>query len=83
LAGKTRYPVVTLEELAEAAPQVILLSSEPYPFKERHFSEIKQLCPSAVVKQVDGEIFSWYGSRLLLASPYFANLRSEITAILL
>lgn len=77
--GKTRYPEITLEELAEAAPAVILLSSEPYPFKQQHVAEIQELCPTAIVKLVDGEMLSWYGSRLLLAAPYLANLRNEIT----
>jgi len=77
---KTRYPEITLEELAAAAPEVVMLSSEPFPFKQRHIAEIEQLCPLAVVKQVDGELFSWYGSRMLQAAPYFASLRNEIIA---
>ncbi len=76
--SKTRYPEITLEELAGAAPEVVMLSSEPYPFKEQHIAEIKQLCPSAVVKLVDGELFSWYGSRMLQAASYFSRLRNEI-----
>ncbi len=79
LKHKTRYPVVTLEALAEAKPAAVLLSSEPYPFKQRHIDEVKQLCPMADVRLVDGEMFSWYGSRLLLAAPYFATLRDEIS----
>ncbi len=75
--NKTRYPEITLEELAENAPDVVMFSSEPYPFKEKHFEEIKQHCPAAVVKLVDGELFSWYGSRLLQAAPYFVKLRNE------
>jgi ABC-type Fe3+-hydroxamate transport system substrate-binding protein len=76
--SKTRYPEITLEELASAAPEVVMLSSEPYPFKEQHIAEIKQLCPSAVVKLVDGELFSWYGSRMLQSASYFSRLRNEI-----
>ncbi|MBK9013298.1 MAG: ABC transporter substrate-binding protein [Saprospiraceae bacterium] len=79
---KTRYPEITLEELAAAAPQVVMLSSEPFPFKEQHIAEIKQLCPSTVVKLVDGELFSWYGSRMLQAAPYFASLRKEVLTAL-
>jgi ABC-type Fe3+-hydroxamate transport system substrate-binding protein len=78
LESKTRYPVLTLEELAEASPDTVLLSSEPFPFKQRHFDEVKKLCPMAYVRLVDGEMFSWYGSRMLLAAPYFARLRNEI-----
>ncbi len=75
---KTRYPETTLEELAKLQPEVILLSSEPFPFKEKHVEEFRRHCPAAVIKLVDGEMFSWYGSRLLLAAPYFAKLRLEI-----
>jgi ABC-type Fe3+-hydroxamate transport system substrate-binding protein len=79
LESKTRYPVLTLEELAAAAPQAVLLSSEPFPFKQRHIDEVKKLCPMADLRLVNGEMFSWYGSRLLLAAPYFTNLRNEIS----
>ncbi len=82
LGGKTRYPEITLEELAETAPAVIMLSSEPYPFKQQHVAEIQELCQTAIVKLVDGEMLSWYGSRMLLAAPYLANLRNEITEAL-
>jgi len=75
---KTRYPEVTLEELEMAKPEVILLSSEPYPFKEKHIQEIREHCQGAVVKLVDGELFSWYGSRMLEAVPYFGKLQNEI-----
>lgn len=78
-SNKTRYPEITLEDLAETQPQAVLLSSEPFPFKEKHIEEIKQHCPKSVVRLVDGELFSWYGSRMLLAAPYFANLHTQIS----
>ncbi|MDX5347957.1 MAG: helical backbone metal receptor, partial [Hymenobacteraceae bacterium] len=61
-AENARYPEVTPEQLQQAKPELILLSSEPYPFKEKHIAEFKELCPQAQVKVVDGELFSWYGS---------------------
>jgi ABC-type Fe3+-hydroxamate transport system substrate-binding protein len=73
---KTRYPEITLEALGKRMPQTVLLSSEPYPFKQNHVEEIRKHCPSAVVTLVDGEMFSWYGSRLLQAAGYFATLRN-------
>jgi ABC-type Fe3+-hydroxamate transport system substrate-binding protein len=73
-----RYPEVTEEILLNAKPDVILLSSEPYPFKERHIAELKALLPSAIVKLADGEMFSWYGNRLLHAPAYFQKLMGEI-----
>ncbi|MDX1942716.1 MAG: helical backbone metal receptor [Saprospiraceae bacterium] len=76
-AERKRYPHIPLEELAKTAPQVILLSSEPYPFKKKHFDEFKRVCPNAVIKLVDGELFSWYGSRLLHTPAYFRRLLNE------
>ena len=69
-----RYPVLTEEEIQRINPAVVLLSSEPYPFKSRHLKEIQAICPHADVKLVDGELFSWYGSRMGLAPTYFLNL---------
>ncbi|MBR7207484.1 ABC transporter substrate-binding protein [Microvirga sp. STS02] len=74
-AGQSRYPEITAEQLATAAPQRILLSSEPYPFAEKHVAEFQQICPAAKVDIVDGELFSWYGSRLLKSAAYFSQLR--------
>ncbi|MEO6521232.1 MAG: helical backbone metal receptor [Mucilaginibacter sp.] len=71
-----RYPVVTIHDLNEA--DVIMLSSEPYPFKQKHADFISTLCPQSKVILVDGEMFSWYGSRLLKAADYFEQL---ITAL--
>ncbi|MGZ3766395.1 MAG: ABC transporter substrate-binding protein [Mucilaginibacter sp.] len=73
-----RYPEITKEQIISAAPDVVLLSSEPYPFKEKHITEIRALLPNTIVKLVDGELFSWYGSRLALAPVYFKNLLSEL-----
>ncbi len=78
-ANESRYPQIPDEKLAAARPDVILLSSEPFPFKEKHIKEIQTVCPDADIKLVDGEIFSWYGNRLLLAGPYFEELRSSFS----
>jgi ABC-type Fe3+-hydroxamate transport system substrate-binding protein len=69
-----RYPEITTEQLLNIKPDVILLSSEPYPFKGKHIAEFKALLPSAIIKLVDGELFSWYGSRLQYAPAYFREL---------
>lgn len=68
-----RYPELLPEKLAEAKPEAIFLSSEPYPFKEKHISELREICPAAKIHLVDGEMFSWYGSRLLKSAAYFRN----------
>jgi len=65
LADQPRYPEFTADDLATWRPDRILLSSEPYPFKERHTEEFQRHCPDAHIQLVDGELFSWYGSRLL------------------
>lgn len=77
-AAESRYPEVSRERLATAAPEVLLLSSEPYPFAEKHLAEFWELCPAArAIVVVDGELFSWYGSRLLQAPVYFRHLREN------
>ena len=73
-----RYPEVDASLLSETNPDVILLSSEPYPFKEKHIAELKAIVPNAIIKLVDGEMFSWYGSKLLDAPAYFNTLISEL-----
>lgn len=65
LADQPRYPEFTADDLVAWQPDRILLSSEPYPFKERHVEEFRRCCPNAHTQLVDGELFSWYGSRLL------------------
>lgn len=69
-----RYPEVTAAALAAAAPARVLLSSEPYPFRAKHLAEVQALCPAAQVQLVDGELFSWYGSRLLGSAAYLQKL---------
>ena len=63
-----------LRLLPRHVPDLILLSSEPYPCKEKHIAEINMLCPGTPVRLVDGELFSWYGSRLLHAPTYLNGL---------
>ena len=69
-----RYLEIKLEELKALEPEVILLSSEPFPFNKKHVEELKIHLPEVEIKIVDGEMFSWYGSKLAKAFPYFASL---------
>jgi ABC-type Fe3+-hydroxamate transport system substrate-binding protein len=69
----SRYPVLSDAELEEANPDFLFLSSEPYPFGDRHLSEIQKQFPRAKPYIVDGEMFSWYGSRLLQFNTSFAQ----------
>ncbi len=75
--NKERYPEINLQELVKnGEPDLILLSSEPYPFKEKHIEELKKHCNNAKIILVDGEMFSWYGSRLLKSFDYFKELQN-------
>lgn len=75
---ESRYPEMDLEELKVLNPELILLSSEPYPFREKHVEELKMAIPKAKVMLVDGEMFSWYGSRLVKAVQYLFQLQKEL-----
>lgn len=66
-----RYPIISMDDLQQQSPEMILLSTEPYPFKEKHTTEMKRLFPGKNIEIVDGEMFSWYGSRLLKSVEYF------------
>lgn len=77
LAEQTRYPILTADDLQAAHPDLIFLSSEPYPFRDKHRAELEAICPDARVELVDGELFSWYGSRLVKAGAYLAQLRRQ------
>ncbi len=69
---ESRYPETTLEELKAKNPDLLLLSSEPFPFEEKHKKYFSTL--NIEIKLVDGEYFSWYGSRLIEAIDYFKTL---------
>lgn len=71
-----RYPEILPKDLEKC--RYILLSSEPYPFKEKHIEELQNLAPDSTILLVDGELFSWYGSRLLESPAYFAQLRQQL-----
>lgn len=75
---QNRYPKIILEDLELKQVDAILLSSEPYPFKENDFSDFNNYTENTKVVLVDGEYFSWYGSRLLNAFEYFKELREKL-----
>lgn len=75
---RSRYPEIQNAQLQAADPELILLSSEPYPFTEKHKAALQELCPKATILLVDGELFSWYGSRLLESPDYFVRLRAGL-----
>ena len=75
--NKERYPEINFNNSIHI-PELILLSSEPYPFKEKHIEEINDCFKKAKVILVDGEMFSWHGSRLIKAFDYFKELHKNI-----
>jgi ABC-type Fe3+-hydroxamate transport system substrate-binding protein len=71
-----RYPQLTDAQIAQCDPDIILLSSEPFPFKEQHIQQLKIISPGSRIMEVDGELFSWYGSRLLHTVRYLNELNA-------
>lgn len=76
LHSNSRYPEIDAESLKKLNPDLIYLSSEPYPFKNKHLDELQAICPNASIQLVDGELFSWYGSRLIHSAKYMQELIS-------
>ena len=67
--GAARYPTVTLEEVAAAAPDVILLPDEPYRFRRAHVADFAPFPDMPAVARgkihlVDGKLLTWYGPRI-------------------
>jgi ABC-type Fe3+-hydroxamate transport system substrate-binding protein len=77
-SNKTRYPEITIADLQIAGCQLLLLSSEPFPFKQKHVDKLQLQLPDTKILLADGEMFSWYGSHLLKAPFYFNSLHEEI-----
>jgi ABC-type Fe3+-hydroxamate transport system substrate-binding protein len=73
-AGRKRYPEITDSQLTDAAPEILLLSSEPFPFRQKHVEHYRGICPDSKILLVDGQMFSWYGSRLQHVPAYFSEL---------
>jgi ABC-type Fe3+-hydroxamate transport system substrate-binding protein len=77
LGSKERYPILSDEAISMLSPNHILLSSEPFPFKSIHIQELRSLSPTSSIYMVDGEMFSWYGSRIIKAFEYFKPLNTD------
>ena len=77
-ADQARYPEIKIEDLKKAGCELLILSSEPYPFRQKHIDELQLQLPTTKIILADGEMFSWYGSRLLKAPHYFSKLIASI-----
>jgi ABC-type Fe3+-hydroxamate transport system substrate-binding protein len=73
-----RYPEISINDLKKDGCELLLLSSEPFPFKQKHIDELQEQLPATKIRLADGEMFSWYGSRLLKAPTYFTELRNQL-----
>jgi ABC-type Fe3+-hydroxamate transport system substrate-binding protein len=80
-----RYPETDLQQIAAYDVDVVFFSSEPFPFNQQHLDDFttawQQQFPQKkmpLLRIVDGEMFSWYGSRLLYATEYFKKLRESL-----
>jgi ABC-type Fe3+-hydroxamate transport system substrate-binding protein len=73
----TRYPEIEIENIAKSDCEFVLLSSEPYPFAQKHVDEMQASLPNKKIIIVDGEMFSWYGSRMLKSATYFKELSTS------
>ena len=76
-ANQDRYPEVTMEMLRQSTAEVILLSSEPFPFIQKHHEFFQSELPSKQIELVDAMPFSWYGSQLLRTPSYLRELRTK------
>ncbi len=81
-SAATRYPRVALEQALLRDAELVLLSSEPYRFRERHVAELRALTTlrGKPVALIDGEMTSWYGSRAIAAMDYLRRLRQRLAA---
>ncbi len=73
----SRYPTVDLELIKSTDIDMIFLSSEPFPFSAEHKVQLQKKFPKVSVKLVDGEFFSWYGSRLVHKNSYLTDLNIQ------
>lgn len=80
---QTRYPEVSLEEIAAQKPDVVFCSTEPFPFhkKETFTADLRDHLPETPIEIVDGKVFSWYGSRLLKTPPALKALRKQLKGL--
>ncbi|MCS6990616.1 MAG: helical backbone metal receptor [Chitinophagales bacterium] len=73
---RNRYPQLSAQQLTEANPDWLLLASEPFPFSQKHVPFYQELLPASRIVLVDGQMFSWYGSRMQHFATYVRHLRS-------
>jgi ABC-type Fe3+-hydroxamate transport system substrate-binding protein len=78
-ADQLRYPITSLEEIKVRECDLVILPSEPFPFAQKHVEQYQKLLEGVKIIRADGEMFSWYGSRMKLAPSYFVSLIRQIS----
>ena len=68
-ADRSRYPTISLDDVAARAPEVVLLPDEPFRFRRAHLRDFDGYAAMPAVRDrrirlVDGKRFSWHGPRL-------------------
>lgn len=71
-----RYPTIDLVAAARSA-DLVLLSTEPYMFREQHTGQLQAMLPGRHIALIDGEMSSWYGSRAVAGMAYLQRLRAQ------
>lgn len=74
--NRKRYPEISLNQMTSA--DYIFLSSEPFPFQQKHIDELQKELPNQKTILVDGEAFSWFGTHISKCSAYYKNLQNQI-----
>lgn len=78
--SKERYPSIEIIDIKMANPDIIFLSSEPFPFKEKHIKALNSLLPNTRIELVDGTYFSWYGNRMKQVVEYAEKLHNRLNS---
>lgn len=78
VAGELRYVQLDISTIRETDPDIVMLASAPYSFKQEHLEELQLQLPGVQVMLVDGELFSWYGSRLIKSVQYLFQLQQQL-----
>ncbi len=80
ITNTDRYPELSSQEINQINPDLIFLSSEPFPFREKNRKQLQELFPKSKVLLADGEAFSWYGSRLLHTPSYIKEFTLQLSS---
>ncbi len=80
-ANQERYPEINIKKMRIIAkPKLLLFSSEPHHFTDEEVFEVLRRNRKTLTIYVDGQYFSWYGSRLIKAFDHFKEVHKKIAA---